>query len=397
MQPTRNLYRSERGAIFVQVAVAVFVLMAMNVFVIDYGMMWVGRRQAQNAADAGAIAGAVARAYDDFDSPPTSGGVAGMSAQNVALATANEVWRQPVVPQVSFACPPGVPVTSNCVQVDVFRDAAHSNAIGTLFGPILSITGHDVRATASAIVRSGNAVECLRPMALADAWVENTGNTEFNRYDASGSLLSPADVYIPPSSTVSGNTTVPADLGERIIWTLDLNPLTTPITRNTNISVTLPTPGSVHDHIKHCSPDLIHIGQTLPLELPIPIAGDIDNALWFIINLYDPTATWNESDHRIENSCAPSCAPVSPRLVPVPLFDPDKFQKGRATGDWPSVGCPSANPCITVTNIVGFFVHGTFLPYGPHGHFLRYPGQWINTAPTLVDDASWLVFPQLVR
>ena len=30
--------------------------------------------------------------------------------------------------------------------------------------------------------------------------------------------------------------------------------------------------------------------------------------------------------------------------------------------DWtrPDVGCPTNSPCITVTNIVGFFVHGPF-------------------------------------
>ena len=66
--------------------------MAFNVFVLDYGVMWVGRRQAQNAADAGALAGAVARGYDDFDDPPASDGVAAQSATQVAAA--NLVWNE---------------------------------------------------------------------------------------------------------------------------------------------------------------------------------------------------------------------------------------------------------------------------------------------------------------
>jgi hypothetical protein len=37
--------RSEQGAVFVQVGISLFVLMAFNVFVLDYGMMWIGRRQ----------------------------------------------------------------------------------------------------------------------------------------------------------------------------------------------------------------------------------------------------------------------------------------------------------------------------------------------------------------
>ncbi len=65
-----HVHRSQEGAVFVQVGIALFVLMAFNVFVLDYGMLWVARGQAQNAADAGALAGAVARGFDDFDDPP---------------------------------------------------------------------------------------------------------------------------------------------------------------------------------------------------------------------------------------------------------------------------------------------------------------------------------------
>ncbi len=57
---------SERGSILVQVGVAIIVLIAFTAFVADYGLMWVSRRQAQNAADAGALAGAIALGFDDF-------------------------------------------------------------------------------------------------------------------------------------------------------------------------------------------------------------------------------------------------------------------------------------------------------------------------------------------
>ena len=52
---------SERGAILVQVALALLALVAFTMFVVDYGVFWVGRRQAQNAADASALAGALAK------------------------------------------------------------------------------------------------------------------------------------------------------------------------------------------------------------------------------------------------------------------------------------------------------------------------------------------------
>ena len=138
--------------------------MAFNVFVLDYGVMWVSRRQAQNAADAAALAGAVARGYDNYDDPDE---VAEESATQVAAA--NLIWNEAGVPVVSHSCPAGV--TGSCTRVDVYRDADHGNPIDMLFGPILGISSQGVRATATAIVGSGNATDCLRPIAFADDWV----------------------------------------------------------------------------------------------------------------------------------------------------------------------------------------------------------------------------------
>ena len=69
---------------------ALLVLFGFATFVVDYGVLWVGRHQAQNAADAGAIAGAIARAYDDFDDPSDRGGDGCQSRRQVAGA--NLVW-----------------------------------------------------------------------------------------------------------------------------------------------------------------------------------------------------------------------------------------------------------------------------------------------------------------
>jgi len=47
MRTRERTLRSEQGAVFVQVGISLFVLMAFNVFVLDYGMMWIARRQAK--------------------------------------------------------------------------------------------------------------------------------------------------------------------------------------------------------------------------------------------------------------------------------------------------------------------------------------------------------------
>ena len=57
--------RSERGAVLIMVAMAMLAMLAFGAFFVDYGVMWASRGQIQTAADAGALAGAVALAYDD--------------------------------------------------------------------------------------------------------------------------------------------------------------------------------------------------------------------------------------------------------------------------------------------------------------------------------------------
>ena len=61
MNPRRD---SETGAVFIHVAIGLLVLLGFIAFVADYGLLWVSRAQAQAAADAGALAGAVSIAKD---------------------------------------------------------------------------------------------------------------------------------------------------------------------------------------------------------------------------------------------------------------------------------------------------------------------------------------------
>jgi Flp pilus assembly protein TadG len=56
----RRLLESEDGMALIHVAIALLVLMALSSFVLDYGVIWLSRGQAQAAADAGALAGATA-------------------------------------------------------------------------------------------------------------------------------------------------------------------------------------------------------------------------------------------------------------------------------------------------------------------------------------------------
>jgi Flp pilus assembly protein TadG len=90
-----SLARGERGAVLIQVAVAAVVLCSVCAFVVDYGVFLVARAQAQNAADAGALSGATALAFDSMQAADV--------LQDAALttATANTVWLEPALAEVS--------------------------------------------------------------------------------------------------------------------------------------------------------------------------------------------------------------------------------------------------------------------------------------------------------
>jgi hypothetical protein len=223
----------------------------------------------------------------------------------------------------------------------------------------------------------------------------------FRRYietgATAGQLLPDPDRYTPPSASTVGETAVSREYNYRIVWTGGhVTQPEEPITRRLAVPLRLPGESSFQASIRGCSGNNIALNQTLAINETIHPSTLESELEWIRTNL-DPDADYNYGESRIINSCAPACAPISPRLIPIVLYDPDRVQYGRATGRWAEAGCPSNQPCVRVSNIVGFFIHGSAGGYGPHGHILRYPGGRSLTAPTFVDDASWLVTTQLIR
>src|SRR5690606_7696581 len=114
----------ERGAVLIHVAVAMLGLLGFCALVVDYGIFWVARRQAQNSADAAALAGAISLAYDapkDF----TDDGPAKQNAY--AAAMANKVFGGDVSIDIStdITFPPCPDDGSDrCIRVDVYRTTA---------------------------------------------------------------------------------------------------------------------------------------------------------------------------------------------------------------------------------------------------------------------------------
>lgn len=252
---TVSRHANERGAIIIHVAMALLALIAFSAFVIDAGAMWVSRRQAQNVADAGALAGAIALMRDGGDRTE-----AGKSALH--WANTNPIWGQgnsTANVAVTFSGPSGTCGASctidaippcgdqpGCVRVDVFRNmpdrperggAIRGNPIPTFVAPIVGIREQGVRATATAEVASGNMVRCMLPFAIADRWAdafdENVNTTHFANDGAhlqgnpvggwspndlyQDALGGGTDYYTPPYAAGHTGWTVEGDYGRQLV------------------------------------------------------------------------------------------------------------------------------------------------------------------------------------
>ena len=371
-----NVRTSERGAVLIHVAISLLGLIAFSTFVVDYGVLWAARRQAQNAADAAALAGAISMGFVDMEDQD----LARQSA--LVVAGENAVWGEApdVTPaDVTFpVCPPGSPGagTNACIRVDVFRNQrADGNPLPTFFGRLLGIDEQGVRATATAQVLFGDSTDCVKPFAIPDRWLEARDDQgavgwseedDFERYDRqSGAVLAPADYYEAPGAP--GGTYGPNGTG----FTRDSTALGGsdhgrymvlksggpadaiapgwyhPVVINAEEG---PGGANYRDNIATCDPTVIGPGTVLQSE-PGNMVGPTAQGMRDLIAL-DPTATWNPNLYGpglggVSGGCMASgaCA-ISPRLVAIPAFNPDTYDAGRASG----------RIDIHVTKVLGFFV-----------------------------------------
>jgi hypothetical protein len=165
---------NDRGAILVHVALSLLAMMAFVAFTLDYGVMWASRAQAQNSADAGALAGATALAFDDPGNL-TSSGLGALTAH--AATQHNVVWgNSPTVDvntDITFpACPTDVG-GGTCIRVDVHRTQVTGNPLPMFFGQLFGRTTQDIKASAMAQIGGANAARCMLPFMLSDRWEDN--------------------------------------------------------------------------------------------------------------------------------------------------------------------------------------------------------------------------------
>ena len=369
---------SQRGAVIIQVTIALVGLLAFSAFVIDYGVMWAARRQAQNAADAAALAGAISLAYVDFADQDLSR----QSALDVAVL--NNVWGESpdiTAADVTFpVCPPGAPGagTNSCIRVDVFRNQRTGGSpLPTFFGKLVGIDEQGVRATATAEALFGDSTDCVKPFAIPDRWQENFNDQgpagwdeqdTFERYYHTGSnkgnVITPvADEYDPtggytPESVNEGG----GDHGRYIVL------------KNGGPHDTI-TPGWFHPvriddgqggndyrtNIGGCNTAIIGPGTVLNIE-PGNMIGPTRQGMRDLI-ARDPEAEWDEDLNGtgrggVKGGCmAAKTCKISPRLVAIPVYDPAAYDLAVATGGGEGGGGGGGGPqTLNIVKVLGFFI-----------------------------------------
>jgi len=405
-------FRDERGISLIQVALLLFVFMGFSMFVVDYGVLWLARVQAQNAADSGALAGATARAFDELTDPPAVNGAAYQSAY--AAARTHRVLGELASPNVLFVCPAFVPPTARCTRVDVYRDGSNgSTTLPTYFAAAFGNFSQQIKATATAWATNGNSTNCMRPWAVADKWLEQVNpNNEFNHWVKQGNNLvelNPHDSYIPPPDANHPNdpftgyrvsppgSIPPGDQGTQVI--LKVGSAGQSISPGWFMAVDLPDglggyPAGANDYranIGSCVGVAVSLGDKLPTETG-NMVGPTRQGVLDLVAL-DPGAYWNSGE--IAGSCAPAtCGSLSPRIVPIAIFDPDDYQKRSITNDWS--GCPGGGGCVTVINILGFFVAG-MQGNDVIGYLLTVPAEFLSGKGTVSSAASFAPVIQLIQ
>ena len=365
MRAWRRFKTDESGMSYAFVGMGLMAFLSASMLAIDVGMLMTARNQAQNAADAGALAGATALFYDDFDNraadgPAVTSALAGAKANLVMPRYSAGREESGVVDitadDVEFLNDDmGQPTR---VKVTVFRNEARGNAMGTLIASIFKIDTAGVSATATAEVSPANGMTCVKPFTIPDKWREADGSwtedDEYEAFDNKGNPLPNPDVYVPAADC----PTCPANPGytgynnERERGTRLVIRAATGTNIQTSFYFSLAISGmggtggeDYRWNIANCNRSIMHWYDPL-IQEPGAMSGPTIQGADELIAM-DPGAYWDAGARDVRGS---SYEGQSPRVFPIPLYDPEYYDAGKRNGRYAD---------LRVANWIGFFLEET--------------------------------------
>jgi hypothetical protein len=334
----------------IMVGAGMVAFLSATMLAVDVGMFMVARTQSQKAADSGALAGAVALVYDNFDDR-SAGGPAVQNAIVAATSDLNDVMNQQtsVVPgDVTFP-------TVDRIRVRVQRTTARGNPLTTFFAPLVGIDTVDIGAVATAEVSPANAATCIKPWAVPDKWWEVQTpqwdpNDELNMFYENGpnkgKPLPNPDTYTglktPQTPAYTGYN--PSPQGPDYGLQVTLKPGNPNAAINSSHFFPIALPGGnggswYEENIGGCWPGVAEIGDMLDFE-PGNMIGPTNQGVQTLIN-QDPPARWDTVNERVINGHRPT-----PRMFTIPVFDPYVYEESRQHG----------RHDFKIANFVGFFI-----------------------------------------
>lgn len=341
-----RLHRDERGMSLVFVGVGFMAFLAATTLAIDVGMFMTARSQSQNSADAGALAGAVALYFDDFDDR-SSGGPAVQNA--LSAARANIVINQQVdVEPADVTFPVGPTGLNNRIKVRVFRTSERGNPLATLMGRIYGVTTANVGAEATAEASQANAMTCVMPFTIPDKWIEMQtpdwdADDTFQMWDNQQNPMDPMDVYYDATDKARyTGYNAERDKGTEMMIRAgtgnDINP-------SMYFSYAI---GGVSGadayrwNIGNCNTTIMGFNDLLLMEPGNMVGPTVDGIDELIAK--DPGAYWDTTSNKPVTTMSPS-----PRVVAIPLYDPVYYDTGKKNG---------RTADLKVVNYLGFFITG---------------------------------------
>lgn len=335
--------RDERGMTLVMVATGMVAFLSATMLAVDVGMLMVARTEAQSAADAGALAGAVALGFDDFDDrsatgPAVRNGIAASTSSENGVMNANV---SVLAEDVTFP-------TNTQVRVRVQRSSMRGNPLTTFIAPMFGIDTVNIGAEATAEVVPADAMTCVKPFTIPDKWIENQTppwdpSDTFDLYDNKGKLLPNADVYIPPGPGYTGYSAAEAPYGDRGALVTLKSGQGTQITPSVYFPYSMGgVTGSAEYNwnIGNCNTLMMKPGDRLLAE-PGNMSGPTRDGMEALI-ARDPNAYWDSLNNKPVSKMFPS-----PRVVAIPLFDPVFYETGKTEG---------RNADFKAVNYMGFFI-----------------------------------------
>ena len=356
MKRLERLRRDESGMTYVFIGLGFMAFLGASMLAIDVGMLMTARSQAQNSADAGALAGATALGFDNFDDRTPSGPAV---TNAIAAATTNQVMRNPATGEGTVSVTPndveflndaaGEPTQ---VKVTVYRTAARGNPVSTLIARYFGISNVGIGATATAEVSPANAMTCVKPFTIPDKWNEKqtppwTEDDTYDAFDNKGRPLANPDIYIPADQAGYTGYNTEANRGTRlVIRAATGNNITVSFYFSLSLGKPVITGGDEYRwNIGNCNTTIYHWKDPLTQEPGAMEGPTVQGADDLIAK--DPTAYWDTAANDVRGSRYNG---QSPRVFPIPLYDPIVYDSGKRNG---------RGADLVTANWIGFFLENT--------------------------------------